>query len=75
MAMDGDALGTAVANVLISKSVIPPTPDMIADMYDFWKAVCSEHVSHIQDYAEVPSGIPVSTSGGAGATNGPGKVK
>jgi hypothetical protein len=75
MAMDGDVLGLAVAKVLLDRSAIPPTPEMITNIQQFWKDVCNEHVDHIQNNAEVPAGIPVNTSGGSGATNGPGKVK
>jgi hypothetical protein len=75
MAMDGDKLGIAVANVLISKSSIPPTPDMVANIRQFWKDVCTEYVSHIQDNAEVPPGITVNASGYTGSTTGTGKVK
>jgi hypothetical protein len=75
MAMDSNALGIALANVLIKKSTIPPTPDMVTNMQQFWKDVAKEYVDHIQDNAEVPAGIPVSTSAGDGATSGAGKVK
>jgi hypothetical protein len=75
MAMDSDALGIAVANVLIKKSTIPPTPDMVTNMQQFWKDVAKEYVDHIQGNAEVPAGIPVNASGYSGATTGAGKVK
>jgi hypothetical protein len=78
MAMNGDALGAAVADVLISRSTIPPTPAMVANMTEFWQAVCTKYVSHIQDNAEIPAGIEVKTTGSAsaqtGATTSAGKV-
>jgi hypothetical protein len=75
MAMDGDVLGVAVANVLLGKSSIPPTPDMVTNIQQFWKDVCKEYVSHIQNKAEVPPGISVNASGYTGSTTGTGKVK
>jgi hypothetical protein len=58
MAMDGDALGEAVANVLIKKSTVPPTPAMVTNIQQFWKDVCNEHVKHIQNNAEIPPESP-----------------
>jgi hypothetical protein len=75
MAMDSDVLGMAVAQTLISKSTVPPTPDMTVNIQQVWKDVCKDFVYHIQDNAEVPAGISVSTSAGSGATTGTGKVK
>jgi hypothetical protein len=75
MAMDSDALGMAVAKTLIGKSTVPPTPDMVTNIQQFWKDVCKDFVDHIQEKAEVPAGIAVSTSGGPGSTTGTGKVK
>jgi hypothetical protein len=78
MAMDGDVLGLAIAAVLLGKSTVPPTPDMITNIQDFWKSVGGEMVGHIQKNAEVPLGISVSTTGSPtaqkGATDAPGKV-
>jgi hypothetical protein len=74
MAMDADVLGTALAQVVIAGSTVPPTPDMAANMQTFWKKMAKEIVAHIQDNAEVPAGIAVSTSAGDGSTTGPGKV-
>jgi hypothetical protein len=75
MAMDGDVLGEAVANVLIKKSTIPPTPAMVTNIQQFWKDVCNEHVKHIQNNAEVPPGITLNAGGYSGSTTGAGKVK
>jgi hypothetical protein len=78
MAMNGDVLGLAIAAVLLRKSTVPPTPDMITNIQEFWKDVSGEFVGHIQKNAEVPLGISVSTTGTAaaqkGATDAPGKV-
>ena len=79
MAMDGDVMGSAIAAVLINRSTVPPTPDMAANIQQFWKDVAAEVVIHIQEYAEVPAGIGVSTTGTAsaqtGATTGAGQVQ
>jgi hypothetical protein len=78
MAMDSDALGLKWANVIINASATPPTPDMITNMQKFWKDMAKEAVTHIQDNAEVPAGISVSTTGSAtsqaGKTTDAGKV-
>jgi hypothetical protein len=70
MAMNSDTLGLAIANTLIGKSVIPPTPDMVVNIQQFWKDVAADVVGHIQEHAEVPSGIPVSTTGNETAQSG-----
>jgi hypothetical protein len=75
MAMDSDALGMAVAQTLMSKSTVPPTPEMVTNIQQFWKDVCKDFVDHIQKNAEVPAGIAVSTPVGPGSTTGAGKVK
>jgi hypothetical protein len=79
MAMNSDILGLAIAKVLTDRSTVPPTPDMITNIQQFWKDVSAEMVGHIQDYAEVPAGISVATSGGpasqTGATTAAGTVK
>jgi hypothetical protein len=74
MAMDGDVLGLTVAAVLIGKSTVPPTPEMIMNIQQFWKDVCGAYVDHVQSSAEVPMGIPLAAGAYAGATTGPGKV-
>jgi hypothetical protein len=75
MAMDSDVLGLALAKVIMSKSVVPPTPDMVVNTQQYWKDIAKEIVDHIQNNAEVPSGITVSTGGGDGKTTGTGTVK
>jgi hypothetical protein len=74
MAMDSDILGLALAKVILGKSAVPPTPDMVVNTQQYWKDIAKEIVDHIKNNAEVPSGISVSTSGGGGATTGTGKV-
>jgi hypothetical protein len=79
MAMNSDALGLALARVVMNASVIPPTPEMIIHIQRFWKDIAAEIVGHIQDNAEVPAGIAVSTTGTetaqSGSTTGTGKVR
>jgi hypothetical protein len=58
MAMDGDVLGVAVANVLINKSTIPPTPDMVTNIQQFWKDVCNEHVNTYRIMRKYPPESP-----------------
>jgi hypothetical protein len=75
MAMDFDALGTKIAqDVLVQCGQLPAGP-AFAKMKEFWTIVAKDVVQHIQDNAEVPAGISVTTSTGSGATNGTGKVK
>jgi hypothetical protein len=74
MAMDSDTLGEKWADVIIKASVVPPTPDMIVNIQRFWKNMAKEAVGHINDNAEVPPGISVSTPVGPGSTTGTGKV-
>jgi hypothetical protein len=79
MAMNSDILGMAIAKVLMDKSTVSPTPGMITNIQQFWKDVSAEIVGHIQDNAEVPAGISVTTSGGptsqTGVTTAVGTVK
>jgi hypothetical protein len=78
MAMDEDILGLAMAGVIVDASSVPPTPDQLANIQDFWKKMAGVIIAHIQDFAEVPQGIPVTTTGSptaqAGTTIAPGKV-
>jgi hypothetical protein len=75
MAMNSDTLGAAISSVIIEGSPVPPTPAMEANITDFWQKVAKKWVGHIQDNAEVPAGITVTTSTGSGSTTGTGKVK
>jgi hypothetical protein len=74
MAMDSDVLGLAVAKVLMDRSTIPPTPDMIINIQQFWKDVCKEFVDHIQDNARVLPGIALTAGGESGVTTGEGNI-
>jgi len=75
MPMNGNAMGTAVANAIIHSDA---PPEVKAEVIKLWQTICSEIVGHIQTNAEVPAGIKVETSGGptnqTGATSAPGKV-
>jgi hypothetical protein len=75
MAMDGDVLWLAIAKVLMDRSTIPPTPDMIVNIQQFWKDVCNEQVDHIQNNAEVPAGIALQAGSYSGKTIEAGKVE
>jgi hypothetical protein len=74
MAMDSDVLGLALAKVIIERSTIPPTPDMVIDLQIFWKDMAKEIVDHIKNNAEVPAGIAVVAGSESGATVATGKV-
>jgi hypothetical protein len=75
MAMDFDALGTKLAqDILIQCGQLPAGP-AFAKMKEFWTTASKDFVQHIQENAEVPAGISVSTSAGSGSTSGTGKVK
>ena len=79
MALDADRLGLAIASTIISKSIVLATPEMVTNIQQFWKDVAADMVGEMQDNAEVPSGIPVSTTGTeaaqSGSTTGAGKVQ
>jgi hypothetical protein len=70
MAMDKDALGVALANVVIGHSSETPSPEQKAYIQEFWKEIAGAIISHIQDNAEVPAGIEVKTAGSASAQTG-----
>jgi hypothetical protein len=74
MAMNSDALGLAVAQTLIGKSTIPPTPEMQMNIQQFWKDVCKDFVDHITENAEVPAGITVQAGPYSGSTTDAGSV-
>jgi hypothetical protein len=79
MAMDKDVLGMALAGVVVDASSVPPAPDQLINIQTFWKNMSAVIIAHIQDNAEVPAGIAVSTTGSAsaqtGATTAPGTIK
>jgi hypothetical protein len=70
MAMDSDVLGSAIAATIIAKSSIAPVGAMTANLVKFWQDVAKDIVDHIQGFAEVPAGIPVSTTGSETAQSG-----
>jgi hypothetical protein len=70
MAMDKDKLGLALSGVVVSASSVPPGPDQLANLQAFWKDMADAIITHIQDNAEVPAGIAVSTSGSPSAQTG-----
>jgi hypothetical protein len=79
MAMDKDVLGMALAGVVVGASSVPPTPDQLVNIQTFWKNMAAVIIAHIQDNAEVPAGIAVSTTGSptaqTGKTTEPGTIK
>jgi hypothetical protein len=78
MAMDKDVLGLAMADVIVGASSVPPAPDQLANIQAFWKNMAAVIIAHIQNNAEVPAGITVSTTGSSvaqtGATTAPGTI-
>lgn len=56
MAMNGDVLGTAIANAIVDPSA---SREGRAQCEAFWKKIANVIVLHVQDNAEVLPGIPV----------------
>jgi hypothetical protein len=75
MAMDKDALGAALAEVLVSSSNPPPTGDQLANITKFWTGIAEAFITHMQDNAEVPPGISVNAGGYTGSTTGTGGIR
>ena len=75
MAMNGDDLGIAIANVIIDSSA-PESAKAICR--EFWKKISNAIVEYITNNAEVEAGIPVSTEGTqtaqTGKTTAPGSI-
>lgn len=67
MAMNGDTLGMAIATAILDSGASAAGK---AQCEKFWKKIANEIVSHIQQNAEVPAGISVSTSGSSTAQTG-----
>ena len=67
MAMNGDTLGMAIATAVLDSGASAAGK---AQCEEFWKKVANEIVSHINDNAEVPAGISVSTTGSSTAQSG-----
>ena len=59
MAMNGDTLGMAIAAAVLDSGV---SAEGRTQCEEFWKKVASEIVLHIQQNAEVPAGITVTTT-------------
>lgn len=72
MAMDGKALGDAIAAIITDAKA---TPEMKKQIKALWEKIGGEIVSHIQQNAQVLPGIPVSTPVGTGSTSGPGQIQ
>lgn len=79
MAMNGDILGMAIATAVLDSGASAAGK---AQCEELWKKVANEIVSHIQQNAEVPAGITVTTtdtvpgvhSAHTGVTTVPGSV-
>jgi len=75
MALNGDMLGTEIANAIIDSRA---PPEVKVKVIELWQKIGGAIVSHITTNAEIPAGIAVSTAGSAaaqtGATTAPGKV-
>ena len=67
MAMNGDALGLAIAAAVLDPGATAEAKEICEN---FWKKVGNVMVSHIQENAEVPAGISVSTTGTQSAQTG-----
>jgi len=75
MAMNGNTMGTAVANAIMD---LKASPEAKLEVTKIWQKICTEIVNHIVQNAVVPAGITVTTTGSAaaqsGSTTGTGKV-
>lgn len=67
MAMDGKALGDAIAAVITDAKA---TDEMKQQIKALWEKIGGEIVSHIQQNAQVLQGIKVEVSGAMGASTG-----
>lgn len=76
MAMDGKALGDAIAAVITDAKA---TDAMKKQIKELWEKIGGEIVSHIQQNAQVLQGIKVEVSGvmgaSTGATTAPGQIQ
>jgi len=75
MALNGNLLGTEIANAIINASA---PPEVKTEVIKLWQKIGGAIVDHITKNAEIPAGIAVSTTGSptaqTGATTAPGKV-
>jgi predicted KAP-like P-loop ATPase len=69
MAMNGDQMGQEIADAIMNTAA---PPDVQAQVVGLWQKIAGAIVKHIQNNAEVPPGIAVSTGG---ATSAAGEVK
>jgi hypothetical protein len=75
MAMNGTTMGDAVATALAKIITAQGQGNAnINQMKTIWEAICTEIVSHIQQNAKVPPGIPTTGPEGPGSTTGQGSV-
>jgi hypothetical protein len=72
MAMDGNELGDAIYAAIISPAA---PPDVQGQVKALWEKIGTAIVTYIQDKAEVPAGISVSTNTGSGSTTAAGSVQ
>ncbi len=68
MSLNGNAWGAAVAAA--AQSFSPPTDAHItpAQLEEFWKKICAEHVTHIQNNGVVNTSVPGITPGPSAAS-------
>jgi len=78
MPMNGNALGTEIAQAIMSAKA---TPQAQAACIELWQKISGVIVKHIQDNADVLQGIALtasvdpSTHQGGGSTTATGKIK
>jgi|GEM_PF-6909776 len=76
MAMNGNVLGTAIANAIMHTDA---TPEARSAVIDIWRTIATEIVSHIQANALVQPGIAVGNAvpaaPGPVATAEPGRIE
>jgi hypothetical protein len=71
MAMNGNQLGQEIASAITNEGA---PPDVKAAVLQLWQKIGNCIIDHITTNGVIPPGIPVTTSGGPGATNGPGSI-
>lgn len=70
--LDGDKLGEEIWAAI---SALNKEGQKNDPTEKYWKIVGKTIVSHFKTNAVIPKGIGVSTSGGNGATSGPGRIQ
>lgn len=71
MAMNGKQLGDEIAAAILYAGA---PPEVKAQATEIWEKIGTCIVNHITANGEVPAGIAVSTSGGAGSTSAAGSI-